>query len=433
MPNAYWDIETRSAVSLRECGAHIYATSSTTQPLCLAYAIDDDEPLLWLPTDPPPELFLDIGANPNDWRLVAHNWEFERLILEHILIPRYGFRPIPLEIQHCSQRLAMANAYLAELDVLALALDLPYRKDPAARRAMLQVSRPRAPRKRKPTTIPTWNTDPALLDLVYQRCRADVVATRAVFTSPKLEPLSETERRYQLQDAVINARGVRLDRGFVAAAMELAFRERTAINLKLQELTHGAITSVGQNVRFLAAVNACGHATTTVNKRAVAQILAHKPDDYVRQLLELRQIGARAAVNKFKRMLAYAAPHDDRLRGTLRMFGTATGRWVGLGPQLQNLKERKRPAALGGRFGSPRRPRRYRSVWRPARAARRHLPRRARERPRLGAQKRRFQRGRKRGSGVARRRAVEARRLSDLLANRRHDARAVPGDRAEDA
>ena len=33
---------------------------------------------------------------------------------------------------------------------------------------------------------------------------------------------------------------------------------------------------------------------TTVNKRAVAQVLAGKPDEYVRELLELRQQGARA-------------------------------------------------------------------------------------------------------------------------------------------
>ena len=28
---------------------------------------------------------------------------------------------------------------------------------------------------------------------------------------------------------------------------------------------------------------------------------------------------------------------DDRLRGTMRIFGTGTGRWVGLGPQLQEI------------------------------------------------------------------------------------------------
>jgi DNA polymerase len=121
--------------------------------------------------------------------------------------------------------------------------------------------------------------------------------------------------------------------------MQLAIRERTVLNLKLQELTHGALTSVDQSKRFLEAINARGHNMTAMSKRAVAQILVGKPDDYVRQLLELRRTEARAAVNKFKRMLAYASPGDDRMRGTLRMYGAGPGRSVGLGPQLQNLKK----------------------------------------------------------------------------------------------
>jgi DNA polymerase len=158
---AVWDVETRSIVSLRDAGAHVYAIDPTTEGLCLAYAIDDDEPQLWLPTEPVPPLFLEIANHPDDWELIAHNWSFENAILEHVLIPRYGFLSIPFEIQHCSQRLALANAYPAELGQLAEALDLPYRKDPAARRAMLAVSRPKANRKRKVRTVPLWNEDPA--------------------------------------------------------------------------------------------------------------------------------------------------------------------------------------------------------------------------------------------------------------------------------
>ena len=161
MHTIYWDMETRSAVSLRECGAYAYAIDPTTQALCLVYAIDDEDPKLWLPADPPPSVFHEITANPKDWELIAHNWEFERSILENILIPRHGFLPIPLESQHCTQRLALANSYPAELDLLAQALGLPYRKDPAARKAMLAVSRPKAQRERKAGTIPTWDEDPA--------------------------------------------------------------------------------------------------------------------------------------------------------------------------------------------------------------------------------------------------------------------------------
>jgi DNA polymerase len=339
MRTVVWDFEMRSSASLRDCGAYIYAIDPSTQVLCLIYAIDDAEPQLWLPTDPAPAVFLEIAANPKEWQLIAHNYDFERNILDNILVPRHGFRPIPLETHHCSQRLALANGYPAELDLLAQALGLPYRKDPAARKAMLAVSRPKTQRKRKATTIPTWNEDPAKLQLLYERCKLDVITTRAVWQSPKLKQLSSTERYYQIQDAVINGRGVRCDRIFATSAKDLAIRERTAINLKLQELTHGSITSVDQPKRFLAAINARGHTMTTLNKHAVAQVLASKPDDYVRQLLELRRTGARAAVNKFQRMLAYASPLDDRLRGTLRMYGAGPGRWAGLGPQLQNLKK----------------------------------------------------------------------------------------------
>ena len=59
--------------------------------------------------------------------------------------------------------------------------------------------------------------------------------------------------------------------------------------LKLQELTDGDDHQADQVKRFLEAINARGHNMTSLNKRAVAQALANKPDDYVRQLLELRR------------------------------------------------------------------------------------------------------------------------------------------------
>jgi DNA polymerase len=336
MHNITIDIESRSVGNLRECGAHTYATHPTTSVLCLAYAIDDEQPRLWLPEDSAPTALHDT---PN--RLIAHNFTFERAMFEHILVPHHGFPSALLapDLWHCSQRLALANGYPPELDLLAQALGLPYRKDPAARKAMLAVTRPKVQRKRKPATVPVWDEDPAKLKLLYERCQLDVITARAVWNSPKLQPLSETERYYQLQDIAINERGVRLDRAFAEAARDLAASERTAVNVRLAELTLGAITTVDQRNRFLREINARGHNMTALTKRAVAQVLANKPDDYVEELLKLRRTGARAAVNKFKKMLAYASPADDRMRATLRYWGSATGRWSGLGPQLQNLKK----------------------------------------------------------------------------------------------
>jgi DNA polymerase len=339
MASIFWDIESRSVASLRDVGAWNYAAHATTEPLCLFFAVDDDEPRRWLPGEPVPAPLFDVAHDPKTWNLIAHHAEFERAVLERVLIPRYGFPPIPLEAQHCTQQLALASAYPAELDLLAQALGLlPYRKDHAATKAMREITRPRKPRKGEKHATPQWDEDTTKRELLFARCRLDVITTRAVWQHPKLKHPEASERTSQVLDAIINRRGVPIDRVFVEAARTLAIRETDAINIKLAHLTAGNITSVDQTQRFLAEINARGHRMTSMTKRSVSAVLAGKADGYVRELLELRRGGARASARKFKRILLYASDHDDRLRGTLRWHGSGPGRWTGLGPQLQNLK-----------------------------------------------------------------------------------------------
>lgn len=337
MPIGIYDLETRSTVNLTLSGAWKYAAHPSTSLHCLYIAVDDGEPEQWLPGDPIPAAFIAAAQYPADWKLIAHNHEFERAIYELILVPRFGFPPIELAMQHCTQQLASRNAYPAELGLLCQALGLPYRKDPAAARAMRDLSRPRKPRRSEDRNQVYWVEDPAKLELLYERCRLDVIATRAVWAHPKLRHPGAVERHSQILDAVGNRRGIRLDRGFVEAARTMAIQERDSINLRLAQLTQGSITSVDQVKRFVDLINAHGHAMTTLNKRGVAAVLAHNPDAFVRELLELRRKGARASARKFARMLMFASEQDDRVRGTLRWHGGGPGRWVGLGPQLQNL------------------------------------------------------------------------------------------------
>jgi DNA polymerase len=337
MPIGVYDIETRSTVNLTLCGAWNYAAHPSTSILCMYLAVDDGEPERWLPGDPIPAAFIAAAQHPDDWKLIAHSHEFERAIYESNLMPRFGFPPIPLTVQHCTQQLASRNAYPAELGLLSQALGLPYRKDREAAKAMRELSRPRKPRRGEDRNRIYWIEDEAKRQLVFERCRLDIITTRAVWTHPKLRHPSVAERHCQILDAAINRRGIGLDRGFVEAAQAFSIQERNAINLRLAQLTAGSITSVDQVKRFVDLLNAHGHAITTLHKRGVAAILAGKPDAFVRELLELRRKGARASARKFARMLMFASEQDDRLRGTLRWHGGGPGRWVGLGPQLQNL------------------------------------------------------------------------------------------------
>src|SRR6516162_6659980 len=83
----YWDIETYSQCSLKERGAHIYASDPSTGIHFFCWAIDDGPVETWRPTDPVPAPF----TNPTRYTLVSDNWEFERAIHTHILVKRYGF------------------------------------------------------------------------------------------------------------------------------------------------------------------------------------------------------------------------------------------------------------------------------------------------------------------------------------------------------
>jgi len=356
MPATVGDIETHSRCNLKECGAFIYATDPSTDVICLCYAVGDGEIHVWKPGDPVPAPFI----NPTDYSpFIWDNWTFDAQIYAHVLVKRYGFAPIPIERQDCAQRLALANGYPPELDRRCEALGVPYRKDPEARKAMLRIARLPVEDSAKKKRKKTKPVDPAQyerdLALTIERCKTDVAATRACcgHTRPghndlSLRPLSPQERRILQLDAKINARGVHSNIPFLEAARAFAIWERNAVNVRLNELTAGVVTSVFQRDRILKMINDRGHNLTGLTKRSVTAALAHKPEDFVRELLTLRQKGAYTSAQRIKKILAFTDPNDRRIRGVLRYHGAHTGRWSSIGCNLHNLprNDAELPASL---------------------------------------------------------------------------------------
>jgi hypothetical protein len=162
---------------------------------------------------------------------------------------------------------ALANAYPAELETLAKALELPYQKDREGLLLMGQMSHPRKPRKGEDKTALHWSFDAEKLARLIEYCAQDVRTSRAIWRHPKIKPLIASERRIQILDAIINRRGVRADRELATAARDMAVHERNAINIALQEHTEGEITSVDQVSRILAYAVEHGHTMTSVNRR----------------------------------------------------------------------------------------------------------------------------------------------------------------------
>src|SRR4051812_47856764 len=97
------DFETRSTIDLAKTGVYPYAAHPSTDIWVMAYAFNDEEPEVWLPSEPK-QLHWEVESHILKGREVhAWNANFERTIWRNIMVPRYGWPEVPLEQWFCSQ------------------------------------------------------------------------------------------------------------------------------------------------------------------------------------------------------------------------------------------------------------------------------------------------------------------------------------------
>jgi DNA polymerase len=327
------DYETRSTLDLRRVGAWRYSRHASTDVWCCAYAVDDGEIKLWLPGDPVPAEFTEAAANP-DYLVVAFNDGFERVIEQHIMSPRYGWPLVPIERHRCLQASALSLALPASLDGAAQALGLEHKKDAGGRRVMLQMAKPRKPRKDEDPTGVYWFDDEERRQLLFQYCRQDTAVERELHK--RIGFLGDSEQAVWELDAAINDRGFYTDGALLEAAYKLVTGAEAAAQMEFRELT--GLGSTNQIDAFIAWLAARGCEVKDATKGTLAHALRRNglaPE--VRRAIELRRQLAHASAGKVESLLAYRSD-DGRVRGTLKYHGAAPGRWTGSGPQPQNFK-----------------------------------------------------------------------------------------------
>jgi DNA polymerase bacteriophage-type len=331
------DFETRSSVDLRRSGVYPYAADPSTDLWCMAFAFGDEDVELWVPHEHPYNYFTEppqriVEHIRNGGELRAWNAQFERVIWNRILAPRYGF-PVPeLEQWHDTAAEAAAMALPRGLEDAANALGLSVQKDAVGRRLMLQMAKPRKPTKSDPSEW--WDDDDKRLRL-YAYCQQDVRVERAV--AAKLRRLGKMERAVYLLDQRINDRGVQLDMELIDAADILVRYAGKRANEFLRELTGGELTSVTKVADMTRWLQSEGVELEDVRKNTLRDLLAG--DDVAgvaREVIELRTESAKSSTAKLAAMRA-AADTDDRARGLLLYHGAATGRWSGKLIQPQNF------------------------------------------------------------------------------------------------
>lgn len=327
------DVESRSAVDIKKAGAYRYWEDSSTSLWCACYAFDDEPVETWLPGAPcPPRIAAHVAAGGT---VSAWNAAFERLAWRHALAPRHGWPMPAIEQFDDTAAWGAAMGLPRALGDAAKAMGLPEEKDDEGRRLMLQMAKPRRPRKGEDPEALFWWDDAERVDRLVAYCVKDVEAERAL--RRVLLPLSPEEREVYLLDQRMNDRGVAIDVPLVQALLQIVEQAKAKLDDDMALATNYVVRKCSQVSQLTAWLQAQGVPAESLAKAALEDLLldAFMPEN-ARRALEIRREAAKSSTAKLNAMLAFVCA-DGRLRGLHLYHGAGTGRWSGKGPQFQNL------------------------------------------------------------------------------------------------
>lgn len=332
------DSEGKSCVDVTEVGSYRYARDPSTKVLMVPYALEDDEPELWFPSDPVPTKLADALADPAVEK-VAWNAAFDRLVFKYVLglpIPtsqwvdgavlgRYHSLPSALENVGSILKISAEDAKL-DGHALIKTFCVPY--IPAQDRPLFG---------RTEAVFLDEKTNPEEWAKFCAYAKNDIRAMRAiVHFLDKVSPLPESERLHYLRDQEINDRGIPADITLINGAQCVIQTEKKRLWDDLVRLTHLDNPNSDQQILGWARQN--GYSFSRIGKTFVTRALAGESPitDDCRQVLELRTQLAKSAVDKFdafEKMLV-----DGRLYHQFVFMGAPrTGRYASRGVNLQNL------------------------------------------------------------------------------------------------
>jgi len=335
------DFETRSAVDLRKTGVYKYASDPSTDIWCMAYKAPwSDDVQVWLPGN-------ELDAYLEDWimaggLLCAWNANFERTIWNEIMVGRYQWPRTSIKQWRCTMAQASAMGLPRALGQAAAVLGVEEQKDKAGAALMLRMARPR--KVNADGSYTWWNTKDKINTLVAY-CEQDVRTELSV--AEKLNAMPDSERRLYQLDQRINDRGVKVDLDLIERVSKLANSASENIDAEIKRLTNGQVKAATNAMDLTAWLRSYGLKVKSVDKQTVTRMLGmEKLHPIIKQVLRLRQDGAKSSTAKYEAMVN-AANADDRMRGLLMYHGAATGRWSGRLVQPQNFpRPQKKQAEL---------------------------------------------------------------------------------------
>jgi DNA polymerase len=320
------DFETRSKVDITEVGLDIYANDPSTEVLCIAYGIYPQSVGVFSPQTinsfAPNELIEHVR---NGGKIAAWNAMFEYAIWNCVCVPKYGWPELKLEQCIDTMAVAAANNVPQSLDDAGTFMDSQHKKD---KRGDYLVKRSGLC---KPNIKGIFNTDPSLLNELYQYCAQDVRTEMAI--AALLRPLDASEQDIWTLTQRINTRGVPVDPMELQNAVIAVNKAQAAIDEECIALTGH---KPSEREKLLNWLNEQGAGMDDLTEKTVSKMLQCSIHARVKKALQLRQEGSQTSVAKYAKMLG--VQRNGRIRNTLVYHGASTGRWASRGGlNLQNI------------------------------------------------------------------------------------------------
>lgn len=315
-----------------------YARHPETFPWCMSWAIGDNPTQLWdaFEGEPFPD---DVSyALADGLTFAAHNAGFEWMLWNYILVPRWGLEPLPIEQMDCTAARAAIMALPRALDGMAKALGLDVQKDDKGKRLMMQMAKPRKPRKDEDPNGIYWWDDKDRRVRLGEYCITDTDVEREA--DKLLKPMTRYQREQWLRVHRMNMRGVDVDVRFVEKAKRIVSFVESRYDDRLYDLTGGEVNTVTAMPAMKRWLNDQGVDASSLDKTAVIHLLdEHKHQPEVCEVLQIRQEAGKSSVAKLNRFETLSDEQCRMLENFL-FHGANTGRLAGKGAQLQNLPSR---------------------------------------------------------------------------------------------
>lgn len=320
------DIETCSPLNLTKVGVFRYAEHPETRVVCMSFKLDGRPIKNWsaLGGGPLPQAVINHAASGG--KCHAYNAGFEMTVLSGHAGKTIGWPRTKISQWRDTAAKVTSHGLPRSLANAAITLGLP-QKDEAGRKVMLKLSKPAGLAKATPEELET----------LYRYCDNDVLVECSI--DEVLPELMESEQCLWELDYKINRRGIGVDLDLVGKVQTLIAKYVGAKITRCVELT-GVRPSQRQAILDWCLTQRYDLDSYTADD--IAKALKGKLPKKVREVLEIRQATAFAAVKKYSAFETSTCA-DGRLRGMFLFHGAATGRWTGRGAQLHNLS---RPVLL---------------------------------------------------------------------------------------